>query len=132
MGTEFKGNMSNCTIITGGSVTINNGVAKEEKVYDYCNEYTESVEPEECAEPTEDAGEIIAALTPLFYGVKADAIQFLQMVREMKPTQITDLVNQWVAQKKIAQHNCHRDLWKVLNDNDIYMRSESNWNAQVK
>ena len=50
----------------------------------------------------------------------------------MKPTQITDKVNQLVREKKISDMSKHRDLWKVLHDSGIYDKSESNWNQQVK
>ncbi len=82
------------------------------------------------AEDAEDA--IIDRLKPIFYGSEQEAMAFLESIRGMKPTQITDKVNQLVDEKKISELSSHRDLWKVLHDFDLYKRTEANWNMQVK
>ena len=76
--------------------------------------------------------EITNLLKPMFFGSEEEAKTFLVSIQGMKATQITDMVNQLVADKKISDLSKHRDLWKVLHDCGIYERSESNWNMQVK
>ena len=76
--------------------------------------------------------DVVEKLKPMFYGQVEDAKTFLVSIQGMKPTQITDKVNQLVSEKKISDMSKHRDLWKVLHDCGIYDKSESNWNQQVK
>ena len=75
---------------------------------------------------------IVDQLKPIFYGSKEEAKAFLESIQGMKPTQITDKVNQLVIEKKISELSKHRDLWKVLHDYNLYRKTESNWNQQVK
>ena len=76
--------------------------------------------------------DVVEKLKPMFYGQVEDAKTFLVSIQGMKPTQITDKVNQLVREKKISDMSKHRGLWKVLHDCGIYDKSESNWNMQVK
>ena len=80
----------------------------------------------------EQQQDVVEKLKPMFYGQLEDAKAFLVSIQGMKPTQITDKVNQLVSDKKISDMSKHRDLWKVLHDCGIYDKSESNWNQQVK
>ena len=80
----------------------------------------------------EQQQDVVEKLKPMFYGQLEDAKAFLVSIQGMKPTQITDKVNQLVREKKISDMSKHRDLWKVLHDCGIYDKSESNWNQQVK
>lgn len=80
----------------------------------------------------EQQQDVVEILKPMFYGQLEDAKAFLVSIQGMKPTQITDKVNQLVREKKISDMSKHRDLWKVLHDCGIYDKSESNWNQQVK
>ena len=80
----------------------------------------------------EQQQDVVDKLKPIFYGQIEDAKAFLVSIQGMKPTQITDKVNQLVSDKKISDMSKHRDLWKVLHDCGIYDKSESNWNQQVK
>lgn len=80
----------------------------------------------------EQQQDVVEKLKPMFYGQLGDAKAFLVSIQGMKPTQITDKVNQLVSDKKISDMSKHRDLWKVLHDCGIYDKSESNWNQQVK
>ena len=80
----------------------------------------------------EQQQDVVEKLKPMFYGQIEDAKAFLVSIQGMKPTQITDKVNQLVSDKKISDMSMHRDLWKVLHDCGIYDKSESNWNQQVK
>ena len=75
---------------------------------------------------------IVNKLKPVFYGSEEEARVFLERIQGMKPTQITDKVNQLVIEKKISDLSKHRDLWKILHDCGIYKPTESNWNQQVK
>lgn len=76
--------------------------------------------------------EIVARLKPIFYGDEAEAKSFLSEIQCMKPTQITERVNQLVGEKKISELSRKRELWKVLKDYGLYKKSETNWNSQVK
>lgn len=80
----------------------------------------------------EQQQDVVEKLKPMFYGQTEDAKAFLVSIQGMKPTQITDKVNQLVKKKKISELSKNRDLWKVLHDCGIYDKSESNWNQQVK
>jgi hypothetical protein len=80
----------------------------------------------------DDEQDVIDRLKPMFYGDAENAKAFLQGIQGMKPTQITEKVNQLVGERKISDMSKHRDLWKVLHDCGIYDKSESNWNQQVK
>ena len=80
----------------------------------------------------ESLSAIVNKLKPIFFGSEEEAKAFLESIQDMKPTQITDKVNQLVSEKKISDLSKHRDLWKVLHDYGLYKRSESNWNQQVK
>ena len=80
----------------------------------------------------EQQQDVVEKLKPMFYGQIEDAKAFLVSIQGMKPTQITDKVNQLVSERKISDMSKHRDLWKVLHDSGIYDKSESNWNQQVK
>ena len=76
--------------------------------------------------------EWIGEIVSCFMGVKENASQFVSMVRNMKPKQITELVNAWLLMKKISPLSCKRDLWKPLHEHGIYPCSESNWNGQIQ
>lgn len=80
--------------------------------------------------PDEDA--LLVQLLPMFYGSEDNAKAFLGSIQGMKGKQITDMVNMLIAEKKLSELSCHRDLYTVLHDAGIYDKSESNWNMQVK
>lgn len=80
----------------------------------------------------EQQSAIVKQLKPIFYGSEKEAEAFLQSIQGMKPKQITDRVSQLVMEKKISDLSKHRDLWKVLHDNGLYDKTESNWNMQVR
>lgn len=75
--------------------------------------------------------QIVEKLKPIFFGIEDEARAFLMSIQGMKPTQVTELVNQAVKEGKLSKLSCHRDLWKVLYDCGIYDKTESNWNSQV-
>ena len=76
--------------------------------------------------------DIVEKLKPMFFSDENNAISFLRNIQGMKPTQITDLVNKLVEERKLSDLSCHRGLYTVLHDCGIYDRSESNWNQQIK
>lgn len=80
--------------------------------------------------PEEDA--LLVQLQPMFYGSEDNAKTFLGSIQGMKGKQITDMVNMMIAEKKLSELSCHRDLYTVLHDAGIYDKSESNWNMQVR
>ena len=75
--------------------------------------------------------QIVEKLKPIFFGIEDEARAFLTSIQGMKPTQVTEFVNQAVKEGKLSKLSCHRDLWKVLYDCGIYDKTESNWNSQV-
>ena len=75
--------------------------------------------------------DLVDKLKPIFYENEQEVKDFLAGIKGMKPKEITAKVNQLVKEGKISKFSCHRDLWKVLHDNGLYDRSESNWNMQV-
>ena len=80
-----------------------------------------------------DGQDVVAErLTPIFYGNKEEARGFLASIRGMKPTQITERVNQLVGAGKISELSRKRDLWTVLHDAGIYTCTEANWNDQIR
>ena len=79
----------------------------------------------------EQQQEVVEKLKPIFFGIEADAREFLVSIEGMKATQITTKVNQLVDEGKISPLSSHRDLWRVLHDCGLYEKSESNWNQQV-
>ena len=80
---------------------------------------------------SEEEKDIVNQLKPMFFGSEEEAKAFLTSIQGMKPTQITNKVNQLVSEKKISGMSRHRDLWKVMHDCCIYDKTESNWNQQV-
>jgi hypothetical protein len=80
--------------------------------------------------PEEDA--LLVQLQPMLYGSEDNAKTFLGSIQGMKGKQITDMVNMMIAEKKLSELSCHRDLYMGLHDAGIYDKSESNWNMQVR
>lgn len=74
----------------------------------------------------------ISEIVSCFFGIKEEAQAFVNMARNLKNRQITELVNAWLVQKRISPQSCKRDLWEPLSKHGIYGCSESNWNAQVQ
>ncbi len=87
---------------------------------------------EEAAEESTLQESIDERLKAFFYGNEDEARQFLSNIQWMKPTQITTLVKKLVAENKISELSCRRDLWRVLYDAGLYEKSETNWNKQVR
>ena len=75
--------------------------------------------------------EIVAKLSPIFFNDESEASSFLSEIQDMKPKQITDMVNKLVRARIISEMSRKRELWSVLHDYGLYEKSESNWNSQV-
>lgn len=76
--------------------------------------------------------EWIDEITSCFFGIKKNALEFVRIARNMKPKQITDLVNGWLTMGKISKMSFNRDLWKPLHEHGVYKCTETNWNDQVR
>ena len=109
----------------GIGIQIVNGAERGEEARDKAAE--DALPP--CGD---DDAAIVSRLAPIFYGIEAEARQFLHDIRGMKPTQVTAKVNELVAMRKISDKSHHRDLWTVLNGCGLYGKSEANWNRQVR
>lgn len=68
-----------------------------------------------------------------FYGDKKEARAFLLYIdKTTKPVEITNRVNELVKQNIISEKSCHRTMWTILHENNLYKPSENNWNSQIK
>ena len=91
-------------------------------------------EPEEKVELGEDAlTELVEKLKPIFFNNENDVRLFLKEISGMKPSDMTDLVNRWVKEKRISDYGYSRKgvLWKILNDAGLYTKSRQNWCRRV-
>ena len=77
--------------------------------------------------------ETVKELKPLFYNNEPNVRRFLREIIGMPPNNITDLVNQWVKNKRITNFGNSRKgvLWKILHKARLYSRSRQNWNRRV-
>ena len=80
-----------------------------------------------------DVKELIEKLKPLFYNNEENVKLFLKEINGMKDKDITDLVNKWVADKRISDYGNSRkgDLWSILSDAGLYTKSRQNWCRRV-
>ena len=78
--------------------------------------------------------DIVSKLLPIFYNKEEDVRQFLNEIRGMATEDITELVNQWVKEKRISDYGNSRKgvLWEILHNAGLYSKSRSNWNGRVK
>ena len=72
-------------------------------------------------------------LLPIFFNNEDNVRLFLEEIAGMQPNDITDLVNQWVKEKRISDYGSSRkgDLWKILHEAELYPRTIQNWNRRV-
>ena len=77
--------------------------------------------------------ETVEELKPLFYNNEPNVRRFLREIMGMPPKDITELVNQWVKNKRITNYGNSRKgvLWSILNKAGLYSRSRQNWNGRV-
>lgn len=100
----------------------------------YFNDSKNKEEPTHTAAKAnpEDQG-TMGKLKPLFYNNEDNVWRFLKEIDGMPPNDITDLVNQWVKDKRISDYGNSRKgvLWGILNEAGLYMKSRQNWNRRV-
>lgn len=97
----------------------------------YMKESEDTSDSPEVLQPIDD--EIMQELKPLFYNNEADVKLFLKEIKGMPPNDITDLVNQWVQDKRISDYGNSRKgvLWEILKDAGLYTKSRQNWCRRV-
>lgn len=83
---------------------------------------------------SDDGEELVTQLLPIFYNKEQDVRRFLNQIRGMATEDITELVNQWVKEKRISDYGNSRKgvLWGILHKAGLYSKSRSNWNGRVK
>jgi len=77
---------------------------------------------------------MMAGLLPIFYNDEVNVRQFLKEIKGMATKDITDLVNQWVEQRRISDYGYSRKgtLWKILHEAGLYSKTQQNWNHRVQ
>jgi len=77
--------------------------------------------------------ELIAQLKPIFYNNEDNVKIFLKEIEGMQPSNITDLVNKWVTDKRISDYGNSRkgELWEILSEANLYTKSRQNWCRRV-
>lgn len=128
--------MNGDTIIIESGATYNGNVEKQ-VIFTHqvtVNQYAGAKEKKDVSpiRETEEVCPWIEEILNSFYSDKESALEFVRTIKNMKPVQITALVNDWVKQGKISKLSCGRDLWKPLHKHGLYMPSETNWNKQVR
>ena len=88
---------------------------------------------EDVNDEVEDGEDLVAKLLPIFYNKEQDVRLFLNQIQRMAPEAITDLVNQWVKEKRISDYGNSRKgmLWGILHEAGLYTRTVQNWNRRV-
>lgn len=76
--------------------------------------------------------ELVARLSPIFYGIEEYVDEFLNLAQVADSQHMIRIVKQMVAEHKISDISCRRTLWQVLHEFELYTRSESNWNQQMR
>ena len=149
MGFNIKNNYGpNIEVNDGGKVTLVQGknglwqtAAAEDAEYEEVKAEEETLQPalEEAekvpveTEAHQDDTDLVEKLKPVFYNNEADVRLFLKEISGMKPNNITDLVNRWIADKRISDYGNSRKgvFWEILNDAGLYTRSRQNWCRRV-
>ena len=76
--------------------------------------------------------ELAKSISGIFFGNVAEAEIFISKIEHMRDKEITDLVNQYIRQRKINDARCRIDLWKPLHDAGKYHATIDNWRKQVR
>jgi hypothetical protein len=123
----FNGPISGCVFAMPGA-TVNQSPVQSVSLIK--NLESDEVEHEK---QNEEDDELVARLMPIFYNNETDVKTFLKEISGMKPNNITDLVNRWVQEKRISGYGNSRkgELWGILNDAGLYMKSRQNWCRRV-
>ena len=75
---------------------------------------------------------LVERLSPIFYGYEEYVNEFLNLAQVADSQHMIRIVKQMVAEHKISDISCRRTLWQVLHEFELYTRSESNWNQQMR
>ena len=118
------------TIITGGTFEGPVYTSPQATVTDD-NHETETTGETEITTVDEE-NNIAGRLAAVFYGDMEEARKFLKTIAVMPQKEIPDVVNRLVSEKIISNRSHKHDLWKILHDEGIYLRTESNWNMYVR
>lgn len=95
------------------------------------NEYNYGSQIPEENEVLEEDGSFISELLPIFMNNREAAAEFLQDIREAKPTDITKRVKLLVKEGTISEEMSHKDLYDILFKYHYYDRTLQNWNSQL-
>ena len=75
---------------------------------------------------------LLEELTPIFYGNKEQAEDYIQKIKNItKDVEKIRYTAQLVNENTISEMSCHRDLYSILHDHRLYNKSESNWNKVI-
>ena len=118
------------TIITGGTFEGSVYTSPQATATDD-NHETETTGETEITTVDEE-NNIAGRLAAVFYGDMEEAKKFLKTIAVMPQKEIPDVVNRLVSEKIISNRSHKHDLWKILHDEGIYLRTESNWNMYVR
>lgn len=120
----FNAPISGCVFAMPGSVVHQNAAKQEEA----CGEAAQPL-----AEELDDDVDLVDGLLPIFYNNEGDVREFLKEINGMSANDITDLVNQWVKDKRISNYGYSRKgiLWKILKEAGLYSKSRQNWCRRV-
>ena len=68
-----------------------------------------------------------------FFGDECAATEFLTKIRGMEPRGITEYVNELILKGTVSHYGRTPKsiMWKVLHDNDYYIRDVKTWNRQI-
>ena len=133
-------NNSNIPNITfSGDITVNGpmfDIHDNEHVHIGVEGVGQRSKAEEVAAKTDalrNDAELVEKLKPIFYNNETDAKAFLKEITDMKPGDITDLVNRWVTDKRISDYGYSRKgvLWEILYNAGLYTKSRQNWCRRV-
>ena len=116
----------NLSIDKAGKVVVGSG--QQASASDEESQVAEDMIPE-----TAEDKDLVEKLKHIFYNNEADVRQFLKVISGMPPGDITDLVNQWVKEKRISDYGNSRKgvLWDILNEAGLYTKSRQNWCRRV-
>lgn len=114
--------------------------AKEQKQHQKEENQTEGQKPNDTLNQFDEINRlnkekdemIIELLSPIFYSNNEDAREFLQKIKNMSDTEITDTVFEWVKVRKISDRSYKRDLCRILQAAKLYRSTESNWNTALR
>ena len=125
VGFKDEGPQAEAQVIEGEEVKA------EEETLQPALEEAEKVPVE--TEAHQDDTDLVEKLKPVFYNNEADVRLFLKEISGMKPNNITDLVNRWIADKRISDYGNSRKgvFWEILHDARLYTRSRQNWCRRV-